>query len=203
MKASTLFLMVGLPSALALPTALPASDLEGSASTVRREVTNIKGQKRTMLVRDSFVPSAQGKRGDIERRDVSFPSPGPVAFNGNQCGSSSFKQTEDDSATGCNIDDCNDLASGLTGLDRHWELTNGFGGAVKDWVELASVGTCHFYVNRKNFFDATTDGKNFVGTSDVADLVRDSTANFQKWGTVTYPGGSLQVGSVVPVTGNA
>ncbi|KPM43921.1 hypothetical protein AK830_g2633 [Neonectria ditissima] len=167
---------------------------------VIREVTNSEGRAVSLRVHKSLV--ADSKK--TKRADVSFPSAlGPVAFNGNQCGSSSFEATSDDSAQGCNIDDCNDLASGLSGLDRHWELNNGFGGYVKDWVELASAGNCHFYVNRHDFIDATTDGKNFIGTTDVADLVRDSVAKFQKWGTVTYPGGSLQVGSVVPANGHA
>ncbi|KAH7160968.1 hypothetical protein EDB81DRAFT_755561 [Dactylonectria macrodidyma] len=197
-----MFFMIGLPSAFALPAAAPADGLDCPIEMVRREMSNDKGQKKTLLVRDSFVPTARSKRGDVERRDVNFPSPGPVAFNGDQCGTSTFENTDDDSATGCNIDDCNALASGLRGLDQHWELTNGFGGAVKDWLLLAPAGTCQFYIDRSDFFDATTDGKNFVGTSDVADLVADSTANFQKWGTVTYPGGSFQVGSVPPVKGN-
>ncbi|KAK7433002.1 hypothetical protein QQZ08_000473 [Neonectria magnoliae] len=148
----------------------------------RREVTNPNGRSISLLVHKSLVDATQIAR----RADVS-----------------TFEATSEDSAQACGIDDCNDLASGLRGLSQHWELNNGFGGAVKDWLELASAGNCHFYVNRRDFFDATTDGKNFIGTTDVADLVQDSVARFQKWGTVTYPGGSLQVGTVVPANGHA
>lgn len=177
------FLLAGLPFALALPTNAPMAS---------RKVTNPAGQTKKLLVRDTLI-----------KRDVTFPSSlQPVAFNGDQCGDSTFELTGDDSAESPNYDDCNDLVSGLRRLDSHWELNNGYGGQVADWLELASVGTCHFYVDRKNFIEATTDGKNFIGTTDVADLVQDSVSRFQKWGTVTYPGASLQVGTIIPATGN-
>ncbi|KAH6888494.1 hypothetical protein B0T10DRAFT_562067 [Thelonectria olida] len=161
---------------------------------VAREITNPEGQTRTLLIRDF----------SIEERDVEFMSaPTLVPSNGDQCGDSTFELTGDENAKSPNIDDCNDLASGLRGMDQHWELNNWYAIATDpDWLDLVSVGTCHFYINRKNFIDSTTDGKNLIGTADIADLVQDTVSRFQKWGTVTYPGGSLQVGTVIPATGN-
>ncbi|KAF7561132.1 hypothetical protein G7046_g3012 [Stylonectria norvegica] len=175
------------PSTIKVPTEM-----------VNREVIKDKGETVKISMNSNMVASSK-----LSRRDISF-SINPVAFNPDQCGSSSFEATSDSSATGSNIDDCNSLADALGGLNQHWELNNGFGGSfIKNWARLAlTVGTCSFYVNRVDFPDATTDGTVLVGTGDASDIVRSSAANFQHWGIVTYPGGSTQVGSVIPVSGN-
>ncbi|KAK7414838.1 hypothetical protein QQX98_006353 [Neonectria punicea] len=138
-----------------------------------------------------------------KRADVSFAkSLSPFPFHGDQCGQSTFERTDDSDAQLMNIDDCNDLVNGLAGSDRHWELSNRGGGSfINNWLDLTWAGNCHFYVNTKDFLEFTTDGRNYLGTSDVADVVRDAVAQFQQWGTVTYPGGSTQVGTVLPVSG--
>ncbi|KAI5465358.1 hypothetical protein BGZ63DRAFT_419933 [Mariannaea sp. PMI_226] len=182
------FLFAGLPLALALPALAPSGDVK----MVTREAGS-EGQSKPLHVRDSL----------ITKRDVTFPwGRHPVAFNGDQCGDSSFEITDDVNAQPSNIDDCNALSEGLRDLNEHWELNNGFGGTAVRWLELASVGSCHFFVDRSGFLEAVGDANNFIGTTDLSDLVRDSTANFQHWGTVTWGGGSTSVGYVLPVTGN-
>ncbi|KAJ3529642.1 hypothetical protein NM208_g9665 [Fusarium decemcellulare] len=191
MKAQGLALVLAeLSTALALPSKAPASE----PRMALREVTNADGHTIQLAVRDSLVENA-----GVSKRQITFPS---TSFDGNYCGDSSFSATNDDKANGGNIDDCNNLVSGLRGIKEHWELNNGFGGAAASWIQLAAIGTCHFYINRNGFPDATTDGIVLIGTSDVADLVQTATERFTQWGEITFPGGSQQIGWVNPSSGN-
>ncbi|KAJ3526419.1 hypothetical protein NM208_g11198 [Fusarium decemcellulare] len=195
MKVQGLALMLaGLSSASALPSKVPPANTKMAV----RQVTNSDGQPIQLLVRDSLVENTQ-----VSKRQITFPA---VAFDGNKCGDSSFEITpnvgSDQATLEPNLDDCQNLVSGLRGLDQHWELTNGFGGAAKKWIQLAAVETCHFYVNRKDFIDATTDGKVLIGAEDVADVVQTANEKFQQHGKVTWPGGGTEISYVFASHGN-
>ncbi|KAF4468404.1 hypothetical protein FALBO_4709 [Fusarium albosuccineum] len=187
MKAESFALMLaGLSSASALPSKAPPADTKMAV----REMSNADGQPIQLLVRDSLVENAP-----VSKRQITFPA---VAFDGNKCGDSTFQITPDvccgKATLAPNLDDCQNLVSGLRAIDQHWSLNNGFGGFSKKWIKLAAVDTCHFYVNRKDFVEATTDAAVLIGVEDVADVIESANAKFQSPGKVTWPGGGMDIG---------
>jgi hypothetical protein len=74
------------------------------------------------------------------KRGIAYPDLGVVAFSGDSCGTSSFQISRDGQDT--NIDDCKGLSAALRSQDRHWPLTNGYGG--KNWINVAKNGNCAF-----------------------------------------------------------
>jgi hypothetical protein len=114
------------------------------------------------------------------KRGIAYPDLGVVAFNGDSCGTSSFQISSD--GHGTNIDDCKGLSAALRSQDRHWPLTNSYGG--NNWINVAKNGNCAFWVDRHDMADPNVSSWIVFGTHDVADIVDNAVNNYQKWGTV-------------------
>ncbi|KAF2630432.1 hypothetical protein BU25DRAFT_484518 [Macroventuria anomochaeta] len=143
---------------------------------VRHEVTTSEGRSITFHVHDSLVPSS-----NLEKR-VNIPSLSPDQFSGDACGASTFKQTSTGFMSLMSSQDCTDLVSGVHSQyssGGHWCLTDGYGGSASRWIELASSGTCHIYIDRHNFPDPSIADCIDVGTFDLEDLVRSTMSMFK------------------------
>jgi hypothetical protein len=191
--ATSIFVLLGIPMALAVPTTSP-SHAEIDGDMVRRTFTARDGKGISLSLHNSLV-----QRSKKERR-WDFPSAQPGAFMGNECGDSSFDATAP--ADFPQIDDCKDIVSGLNGMDRHWELSNGGIVGVPDWIKLAESGTCGFYIYRRDFPDITTSGVVFVGTQDVADLIQVSLDRYSSYSSISTPTGPMQFSHLIPTHGS-
>jgi hypothetical protein len=197
MKTATSILriiLLSVPMAFAAPAPLASgSDVAGD-DMVRHAITTRDGRSITLSLHNSLVT------GPKHNRRYDFPANPTLAFNGDNCGDSTFDSSEPP-ADFPNIDDCKDIVAGLNGMDRHWELNNGGVSGVPDWVKLVESGTCGFYIYRRWFPDITTTGTVVVGTQDAADLIQTSLDRYSSYSTVSWGSGSIQVSHLIPTHG--